>query len=92
MMDATLIDPDLGTRIQTCILIDAIASKLSICRRGERREGNTKFVKQLETIQTTAAKKVLGGSNMTSNTGLIQELRRCPLNLNRDVIKVECQY
>ena len=38
MMDATQIDPDLGTRIQTCILIDAVASKLSICRRAMGRE------------------------------------------------------
>ena len=35
---------------------------------GEVWEGNAKLVKQLETVQMTAAEKVLGCSSTTSNT------------------------
>ena len=51
-----------------------------------------KLVKQLETVQMTAAKKVLGCSSTTSNTGLGAELGMYPLKTNRDVRKLKWQY
>ena len=45
---------------------------------------NAKLVKQLETVQMTAAKKVLGCSGTTSNTVLRVELGMYPLKTNRD--------
>ena len=55
-------------------------------------EGNAKFVKQLETVQMTAAKKILGCSSTTSNTVLRAELGMYPLETNRDVRKLKWQY
>ena len=45
---------------------------------GQVWEGNAKFVKQVETAQMTAAKKVLGCSSTTSNTVLRAELGMHP--------------
>ena len=59
---------------------------------GEVWEGNAKFVKQLETLQRTAAKKILGCGSTTSNTVLRAELAIYPLRTNRDVIKLKWQY
>ena len=53
-MGATLTHPHLDTRIRICILINVIVPKLEYV--GEVWEGNAKFVKQLETVQMTAAK------------------------------------
>ena len=47
-------------------LIDLTEPKLEYA--GEVLEGNAKLVKQLETVQMTAAEKVLGCSSTTSNT------------------------
>ena len=57
MMDAILTDSHHDTRIKICILINAIVPKLEYA--GEVWEGNAKFVKQLERVQTTASKNVL---------------------------------
>ena len=53
----------------------AIVPKLE--HAGKVWEGHAKFVKQLETVQTTAAKKILGST--TSNTLLRAELGMYPL-------------
>ena len=55
-------------------------------------EGNAKLVKQLETVQMTAAKKVRGYSSTTSNTELRAELGMYPLKTNRDARKLKWQY
>ena len=55
-MDATLTNSHLDTRMKRRILMDAIVPKLEFA--GEIWEGNAKFVKQLETAQMTAAKKI----------------------------------
>ena len=83
-MDAILTDSHLDTRIKRCILIHVIVPKLEYA---EVWEGNAKLVKQLETVQMTAAKKVLGCSSTTSNTVLRAELGMYPLRTNRDVRK-----
>ena len=59
---------------------------------GKVWEGHTKFVKQLEAVQMTAAKKILGCSSTTSNTVLRAELGMYPLKTNRDVGKLKRQY
>ena len=46
------------TRIKICILINVFVPKLEYAV--EIWEGNAKLVKQLETVQMTAAEKVLG--------------------------------
>ena len=68
MMDAILTDSHLDTRIKRCILMNVIVPKLYYA--GEVWERNPKLVKPLETVQMTAAKKVLliGCSSTTSNT------------------------
>ena len=55
-MVAILTDSHLDTRIKICILTNVIVPKLEYA--GEVLEGNAKLVKQLETVQMTAAKKV----------------------------------
>ena len=77
---AILTDPHIDTRIKTCVLMNVIVSKLEYA--GEVWEGNAKFVKQLETVQITAAKKILGCSSTTSNTTLRAELGMYPLGKN----------
>ena len=59
-MVAILTDPHPDTRIRRCILMSVIVPMLEYA--GEVWEGNAKFVKQLETVQMTAAKKILGCS------------------------------
>ena len=54
-MDAILTDSHLDTRIRRSILMNVTVPKLGYA--GEVWEGNAKFVKQLETVQKTAAKK-----------------------------------
>ena len=54
-MDAILTDSHLDTRIERCILMNAIVPTLEYA--GEVLERNAKLVKQLETVQMTAAKK-----------------------------------
>ena len=76
-MDAILTHSHLDTRVKRCMLIDVIVPKLGYA--GEAWEGNVKLVKQLETGQMTAAKKVLGCSSTTSNTILGAELGMYPL-------------
>ena len=67
-MDAILTNPHLDTGIKICILINVVVPKLDFA--GEVWEGNAKFVKQLETVQMTAAKEMRGCSSTTSNTVL----------------------
>ena len=88
-MDAILTDSHLDTRIKRCVLMNVIGPKLEYS--GEVWEGNAKLVKQLETVQMTAATKVLGCSSM-SNTVLRAELGMYPLKINRDVKKLKWQY
>ena len=78
-MDAILTDSNLDTRIKRCILMNVIVPKLE--HAGEVWEGNAKLVKQLETVQMTAAKKVLGCSSTTSNTVLRTEQRRSKVEM-----------
>ena len=85
-MDAILTDPHLDSRIKT---MNVIEPKLDYA--GEVWEGNAKFVKQLETVQMTAATKILGCSSTTSNTVLRAELGMYPLETNRDARKLKCQ-
>ena len=59
-MDAILTDPRVDTGTKICILINVILPKLEYS--GEVWEGNLEFVKQLETVQMTAANKNLGCS------------------------------
>ena len=49
-------------------------------------------MKQLEAVQMTAAKKILGCSSTTSNTVLSAERGMYPLERNKDVRKLEWQY
>ena len=88
-MDAILTDSNIDTRIKRCILINVIVPKLEYA--GEVWEGNAKFVKQLETVQMTAATKVLGWSSTTSNTVSRAELGVYPLRPNRDAMKLKWQ-
>ena len=64
-MDAILTDSYLDTRIKICVPVNAIEPKLEYV---EVWEGNAKFVKQLEIVRTTAAKKILGCSSTAGNT------------------------
>ena len=59
---------------------------------GEMWKGNSKFVKQLETVQMTAAEKVLAYPSTTSNSALGAELGTYPLKTNEDVRKLKWQY
>ena len=56
-MDAILTDSHLDTTIKIYILVNVIVPKLEYA--GEVREGNAKFVKQLEAVQMTVAKNIL---------------------------------
>ena len=89
-MDAILPDPHLDNRIKRCILITVIVPKLEYA--GEVWEGNAKFVKQLETVQMTAAKKIPGCSSTTTNTVLRTELGMYPYITYRNVRKLKWQY
>ena len=84
-MDAKLTDSHFNTRIKIGILINVIAPKLEYA--GEIWEGNAKFVKQLETVQMTGAKKILRCSSTTSNTVFSAQLRMYPPKTNRDMKK-----
>ena len=57
-VDAILTDPHLDTMIKICLLINVIVPKLEYAAKVW--EGNAKFVKQLETVQMTAPKEMLG--------------------------------
>ena len=86
-MDAIVADPHFDTRIKTCILINVIVPKLEYAEKVW--EGNAKFIKQLGTVQMTAAKNILGCSSTTSNTVLRAKLGMYPLETNRDVRKLK---
>ena len=90
-MDAILTDPQLDTRIKMCILINVIVPKLEYA--GEVWEGNAKFMKQLETVQMTAAKTILGCSSTTSNNTVLRaELGMYPLETNTAARKLKWQH
>ncbi|CAB1099601.1 unnamed protein product [Ectocarpus sp. CCAP 1310/34] len=89
-MDEILTDPHLDTRIKRCVLLNVIVPKLEYA--GEVWEGNEKAVKQLETVQMAAAKKILGCSSTTSNTVLRAELGMYSLKTKRDMQKLNWQY
>ena len=88
-MDAILTCSHLYTWSKVCIEINVIVPKLEYA--GRVWEGNTKFVKQLETVQMTAAKEVIGCSSTTSDTVLRAELGMYPRKTNRDVRKLNWQ-
>ena len=71
------------------ILMDVSVPKLE-CMQEKYGQGSAKFVKQVETVQMTAAKKILGCS--TSNTVLRAELGMYPLKTHRGVRKLKWQY
>ena len=72
-MDVILRDSCLDTRIKRCILLSVVVPKLEYA--GEVWEGNKKLLAdKLETVQVSAAKKILGCSKITSNTALRAEL------------------
>ena len=89
-MDATRTDPHLDTRIKICILLNVIVPNLEYA--GEVWEGNAKFVKQLETAQVTAGKKIVGCSSTTGNTVSRAELGMSPLKTNEDVRELKWQH
>ena len=59
-MDVILRDSHLDTRIKRCIPLNVIVPKLEYA--GEVWEGNKKLADKLETVQMSAAKKILGCS------------------------------
>ena len=89
-MDAILTDLHLDTGVKGCFMMNVIVPKLEYA--GQVREGNAKFVKQLETVQMTAAENILGCSSTTSSTVLRTELGMYPLTTNRDTRKLKWQY
>ena len=89
-MDAIPTDSHLDTRIKICITINAIVPKLQYA--GVVWEGKARLVKQLESVQMAAAKRILGCSSTISNTVLRAELGRDPLQTIRDVRKLKWQY
>ena len=58
-MDVILSDSHLDTRIKRCILLNVIVPKLEYV-------SNKKLAEKLETVQMSAAKKILGCSKTTS--------------------------
>ncbi|CAB1117900.1 unnamed protein product [Ectocarpus sp. CCAP 1310/34] len=74
----------------TCVLLNVIVPKLEYA--GDVWEGNEKAVKQLETVQMAAAKKILGCSSTTSNTVLRAELGMYSLKTKIDMQKLNWQY
>ena len=52
-------------------------------------KGNAKLVKQLKTVQMTAAKNIVRSSSTTSSTVLRAELGMSPLKKNGDVRKLK---
>ena len=74
-IDAILTASHLDTRLK-CILMNMIVPKLEYAKVWE---GDAKLVKQLETVQMAAAKRVLGCSSTTSITILRAELGMYPL-------------
>ena len=56
-MDAILADPHLDAKLTRCILIKVIVPKVEYA--GGVWEGNSELEKRLETVQMTAAKKML---------------------------------
>ena len=89
-MDAILTESHVDTRIKTRILIDVISPKLGYT--GEVWEWNTKFVRQLERVQMTAAKKIQGCSSTTISTVLRAEPGMHPLETNRAARKLKWPY
>ena len=55
---------------------------------GEVWEGKKKLAEQLETVQKSAAKKILGCSKTTSNTALRAELGMYTFKTNRNMRKL----
>ena len=86
-IDAILTASHLDTRLK-CILMNMIVPKLEYAKVWE---GDAKLVKQLETVQMTAARKVLsiGCSGTTSNTVLRAGMGMYPLKTNKDVRKLK---
>ena len=82
-MDAILTDPHLDTRIKIYVPMNVIVPKLEYA--GEVWEGNAKFVKELETGQMTAAKRILGCSSTARNAVLRAELGMSLFTTNGDV-------
>ena len=62
-----------SSRINICMLMTVYVPKLEYA--GEVWEGKAKFVKQLDTVQMTAAKNILGCSSTTSIAVLRAELQ-----------------
>ena len=89
-MDAILTDSHLDSKIKRCNLINVIVQKLEYAGKGW--EVNANFVKQLEAVHMTAARKILGRSSTAGNTVLRAELGMCPLQARRDVRKLKWQY
>lgn len=54
-MDVILTDSRLDTGIKRCIPMNEFCTNANMCRRSTK--GNTKFIKQLETVQMTVATK-----------------------------------
>ena len=78
-MDAILTDSHLDPRIKIRTLMTVTVPKLK--HAGEVWEGNAKFVKQLETVHmTTAKKKTSRCSSTAGNTIQRAELGTYPLN------------
>ena len=75
--------------LNRCILTKVIMPKIEYV---EVWEGSAKFVKHLETVQMTAARKVLLIVCSTSNTVSRAELGMYPIKTNTGVRKLKGQY
>ena len=73
-MDVILRDSHPDTRIRRCIMLNVIVPSTKLAYAGEVWEGNKKLADKWETVQMSAAKKILGCSETTSNTALRAEL------------------
>ena len=89
-VDAILMNSHLDTRIKRCIMMHVLVPTREYAE--EVWEGNSKFVKHVETVQMTSAKKILGCPNTTCNKVLRAELGMYQLKTNRDVRKLTWQY
>ena len=89
-MDAILRDSRLATRMKRCSRMNVTVPKLTYA--GKVWEENAKFVKQLETVQMTAAARMIQGcSSTSSNTVLRAEVGKYKLKSNTHVRKCKLQ-
>ena len=89
-LNPILTDRHLDTRIKAVILNSVIVPPLEYA--GEVWEGNQKVAKELERVQTQAAKAILGCRMRTSTAAVRAELGIHSLKTGRDLRKLKWQY